>query len=291
MLFRSQLLEATDEGFLVSRFMRGIRDKAIRQLLAIGQDDLSKVTVGGLNQKIRNLTGAGEDSDSNDDTEESEDESGEYSTDEDEYRKHRRKSKKKSEGKALKKAQKAIADMEEKIKLLTSGANRVESLAVQQATQSTFQTKNNSSGQKYGQGGAQYTCYGCGMPGHMARFCPDKTQRQSTRNGAGATILFPGENGPQRMMWVDHPPNRLAPGYYPVEPLPQGENRIRTSSNRFQANNSSGNKEPATTSRITELKEVAHVDIVSSAAERMSFDEDVVRYVNAVEDVFVTGCR
>ena len=57
--------------------MLGIRDKAIRKMIAIGQDDLSKVTVGGLNQKIRNLTAAGEDSDSDDDTEESEDESGE----------------------------------------------------------------------------------------------------------------------------------------------------------------------------------------------------------------------
>ena len=149
---------------------------------------------------------------------------------------------------------------------------------------------NNSSGQQYGQGGVQYTCYSCGMPGQIARFCPDKTQGRSTRNTAGASILFPGDNGPQRMIWVDYPPNGLAPGYYPVEPLPQGENRIRTPSNRFQANNSSGNKDPATTSRITELKEVAYVDIVSSAAERMSIDEDVVRYVNAVEDVFVTGC-
>ena len=151
---------------------------------------------------------------------------------------------------------------------------------------------NNSSGQQYGQGGVQYTCYSCGMPGQIARFCPDKTQGRSTRNGAGATILFPGDNGPQQMMWVDYPPNGLAPGYYPVEPLPQGDNRIRTPSNRFQANNSSGNKDPATTSRITELKEVAYVNIVSSVAERMSIDEDVVRYVNAVEDVFVTGrCR
>ena len=79
-----QLLESTDEGFLVSRFLRGVRNKAIRQMLALGHEDLSKVTVGQLNQKIRNLSGAGDESDSDDeDTEESDEEPGGESSDED----------------------------------------------------------------------------------------------------------------------------------------------------------------------------------------------------------------
>ena len=50
------------------------------------------------------------------------------------------------------------------------------------------------------------------MKGHMARFCLDKKSERATRNVAGTTILFPGDNGPQRMIRVDYPPNGLAPG-------------------------------------------------------------------------------
>ena len=288
-----QLLESTDEGFLVSRFLRGVRDKAIRQMLALGHEDLSKVTVGQLNQKIRNLSGAGDESDSDDeDTKESEEESGGESSDEEDYRRRKKKkTKKKTEGKALRKAQKAISEMEEKIKLLTLSSSKGDSFAVQQASQTSYQTQNTTTGQGYRQTVSPYTCYSCGMTGHMARFCPDKTHGKATRNKAGTTVLFPGDNGPQRMIWVDYPPNGLAPGYYPVEPLPQGENRHRTPPNRFQANSSKEQVEPASAGRITELKEVTYVDIVSSAAEDMSIGQDVVRYVNAVEDAFVTGRR
>ena len=216
------------------------------------------------------------------------------SSDEEEYKKCRKKrTKRKTESKALRKAQKAISEMEEKLKLLTVGNNKGESFAVQQAPPTNHQARNNSSsGATFRQPGALYTCYSWGMTGHMARFCPDKTSRRATRNSSGTTILFPGDNGPQRMIWVDYPPNGLAPGYYPVEPLPQGENRHRTPVHRFQANSSNEKKEPASAGRITELKEVTYVDIVSSASEGMSIGRDVVQYVNAVEDAFVTGrCR
>ena len=135
-----QLLETTDEGFLVSRFLCGVRDKAIRQMLVLGHEDLSKLTVGQLNQKIRNLAGAGDESDSEDeDTEESDDESGGESSDNEDYRRRkRRKSKKKADGKALRKAQKAISEMEEKIKMLTAGNSKIETFAVQQAPQSSY---------------------------------------------------------------------------------------------------------------------------------------------------------
>ena len=68
-----------------------MRDKAIRQMLALGHEDLSKVTVGQLNQKIRNLAGAGDESDSEDeDIEESDDESGGESNDDKDYRRHQK---------------------------------------------------------------------------------------------------------------------------------------------------------------------------------------------------------
>ena len=252
-----QLLDTTDEGFLVCKFLRRMRNKAIGQMLALGDEDLSKVTVGQLNQKIRNLAGAGDESDSEDeDTEESDDKSGgESSHNEDYRRRKKRKSKKKVEGKALRRAQKAISEMEEKIKMLTAGNSKIETFAVQQVPQLSYQMQN-TSWQALKHPGAPYTCYSCGMTGHMARFCPDKTSGRATRNTAGTTILFPGDNGLQRMIWVDYPPNRLAPGYYPVEPLPQGENRHRTPHNRFQANSSNENKEPASAGRVTEIKEV-----------------------------------
>ena len=39
------------------------------------------------------------------------------------------------------------------------------------------------------------------------------------------------------------------------------------------------------------VKEVAYINVVSSAAENMSIDKDVVRYVNAVADANVAGRR
>ena len=93
------------------------------------------------------------------------------------------------------------------------------------------------------------------------------------------------------MMWVDYPPNGLAPGYYPVEPVQQGEvvgssgGRTRGQGNRFSQ--PAAPKDP-NRNRIAELKDVAYVNIVSSAADKMTIGKDVVRYVNAVD---VTGRR
>ena len=35
-----QLIEVADEGFLVSRFLRGVRDKNIQQMIAVGQEGM-----------------------------------------------------------------------------------------------------------------------------------------------------------------------------------------------------------------------------------------------------------
>ena len=279
-----QLIEVADEGFLVSRFLRGVRDKNIRQMIAVGQEDMSKLTVAQINQRILNLTGAGSESGSDDESEDSEEES-DSSYDEDYYkRKKKKKGKAKVDEKALKKAtQKLREEMEEKFKTLKAEtANRGEVLAVQTAYQGTG---NNQQGRATdsGQGGG-YTCYNCGMQGHMARFCPDRNHGRATRNGAGATILFPVDGGTQKMIWVDYPPKGLPPGYYPVVENASGNRRGGLQNKPPAA--SEGN-----TGRITEVQEVTYVDVVSSAAEKMAIGKAVVKYVNAVEDAYVTGRR
>ena len=53
-----------EEGFLVYRFLKGVKHKGVRQILAAGQEDLGKVTVAQLNPKINNLLQAREGSES-----------------------------------------------------------------------------------------------------------------------------------------------------------------------------------------------------------------------------------
>ena len=265
-----QLIEVAVEGFLVSRFLRGVRDKNIRQMIAVGHEDMSKLTVAQINHRILNLTGAGSKSGSDDESKDSEEES-DGSDDEENYkRKKKKKRKAKVDEKALKKAtQKLREEMEEKFKTLKAEtANRGEVLAVQTAYQGAG---NNQQGRATdsGQGGG-YTCYHCGMLGHMARFCPDRAHGRATRNGAGATILLPVDGGTQKMNWEDYPPERLPPGYYPVVKNASGNRR-----------GGQQNKPPAAsegnTSRITEVQEVTYVDVVSSAAEKMGIGKAVVK--------------
>ena len=285
-----QLIDAADESILVSRFLRGVRDKSIRQMIAIGQEDMSKLTVAQLNTRILNLTGTGDESGSESEDNHPGDESGGDSDNDHTAKKTKKKTSVSPEGLALKVAQKLIREMEGKIQSLKEDKEKTESFAVQavprggQAAQAhQYQGRSTDSGQ-----GMSYTCYNCGVPGHMARFCPDRTHGRATRNHAGATILFPVDGGTQRMIWVDYPPRGLAPGYYPVV-----ENA--NDSGTRQKNQSQGNRtqvsQDTSTGRITEVKEVAYIDVVSSAAEKMSIDKDVVRYVNAVEDAYVTGRR
>ena len=133
---------------------------------------------------------------------------------------------------------------------------------------------------------AGYTCYNCRAAGHMAPFCPNRTQGRVTRNGAGATILFLVDSGSQKMIWVDYPPKGLAPGYFPVvENTDNTGARQRITGNRAQANSDN------TAGRISEVKEVTYINIVSSEVEQMAIGKDVVKCVNAVEDAYVTGRR
>ena len=93
------------------------------------------------------------------------------------------------------------------------------------------------------------------------------------------------------MVWVDNPPNGLPVGYYPVD---TGNTPRRASTPTENANkratsrNTLVNAGPS--NRITELNNMASVDLVSSAARKMTIGANVVRYVNAVEEAY-TGER
>lgn len=139
----------------------------------------------------------------------------------------------------------------------------------------------------------QYTCYSWSNIGHMARFCPNQGQGHEARGSGKNTIFFPSDNGSQRLIWVDYPSNRLALGYYPVEPVQQGEvvgsSGRRTSGQGTRFSQAAAPKD-ANPNRITKIKDVAYVDIMSSAANKMTIGNDEVHYVNAVEDVYGATC-
>ena len=190
-----QLIDSTEEGFLVYRFLKGIRDKSVRQILSVGPDDISKVTVAQMNARITSLVRAGEESDASE--EESDDSSDESSSDSDTDSSHcpskGKKGVKSSEGKDLKKAMKVIRKLEEKVKRMESNG-----AADTFATQAVY--NNSTSNYKCGvgqgdgttrshpmdqQGGGQrgdlpdtYLCYNCGNPGHLYRFCPELKHSQ-----------------------------------------------------------------------------------------------------------------
>ena len=317
-----QLIDLSEEAFLVYRFLKGVRDKSVRQILAIGPEDLGKMTVAQMNSRIGNLIRAGEESDASEaDSNSSSDDSSDDSDVDDSYkRKKNKKAKKTVEGKALKRAMKVIGGLEEKLKQAESngsadtfaaqavynnnGANykRAPGVAENGGRSSSTEQFNSGSGQ-HGGPPEGYVCYNCGTPGHLYRFCPEPKGNQGNggrpgnyqnnqRQGWGSRrpIIFPGENGPQSMVWVDNPPNGLAPGYFSVDMgnTPRREGTPAENANR-------GNRSQQDTSRnsprITELNNTTSVDLVSSAARKMTIGTDVVRYVNAVEEAYAGGRR
>ena len=163
-------------------------------------------------------------------------------------------------------------------------------------------------GQQFAGGGQRndirdgYLCYNWGNPEHLYRFCPEpkanqnnggRINNQPNRQGKGQkgrAIIFPGENGPQSMVWVENPPNGLAPGYYPVDVNTDRRERA-TDESAARNNRKQLTGDPRDSGRITELNNTASVDLVSSAARKMTIGTDVIKYVNAVEEAYVGGRR
>ena len=122
-----QLIEAHDEAFLVHRFLKGIRDKLVRQILAVGPEDMAKVTVAHLNTKIGHLIQASEESDASDiESGDSPDEDTDDSDSESQSSRSKRKkkqAKEKKESMEIKKAMKIIGRLEEHLKKMEAGGH------------------------------------------------------------------------------------------------------------------------------------------------------------------------
>ena len=98
----------------MSRFLLGVRDNSIRRMIAIGQEDMSKLTVAKLNTQILNLIGTGDESGSESKDYHPGDESGGDSDKDHNAKKTKKKTSVLPEGLALNVAQKLIHEMEGK---------------------------------------------------------------------------------------------------------------------------------------------------------------------------------
>ena len=61
-----KLIDASEMRFLVYRFLKGIQDKSVRQILAISPEDIGKITVAQMNAGINSLVRVGEESNAED---------------------------------------------------------------------------------------------------------------------------------------------------------------------------------------------------------------------------------
>ena len=292
----SQLVE-TDERYLVRRFMAGLRDASIQTALAAGYEDLNKATMRELHRKILSIVGAsrrhGDATNDDDDfhaTTDDDDGSG------DEVRTKARSSKVPSR-KQPEDPYSIIKDLEERLRKIELNAPQVEVLAVgtgqdMGGNQGMYQQwgghgRSRQQGRGYQQppDAQSVVCYKCGKSGHISRYCQDVPQGRPQGMGGYQIMVFPGPTGPMRARWIANPPNGLPPGYYPIEDTPNVPNQAAVSTNpRGGAPAGQTN----TTSRITEVNDVAAVEAVSSAACATNSVRDLVRYVsckdvNAVE--------
>ena len=287
---RVSQLVYTDERYLVRRFMAGLRDTSLQTALAAGYEDLNKATMRGLHRRIVTVVGAGRWH--GDDAEDDED-PGANADDDDASGDELRTRTKLPKGSGRKEpgisadAAAIIKGLEERLRRIEMNTPQAEVLAVAAGQDSGGNRGPHQQWNGYGRprqqgGGYQQqqsngqglTCYNCGKPGHISRYCPESSQGRTT--GINPIVVFPGPAGPMRARWITHPPNGLPPGYYPIEDEPVRQNAaMGTSRGSAPANQASP------TNRISEVTDVAAVEAVSSGVDYpVPAIRDLVKYVN-----------
>ena len=200
-----QMLEPSDEPYLVQRFRKGLCDKSIWRLLASHKSGGKQVTIQDLNAQIISICEDDQDSSSDSDEEPNSAASSDSSSEEDSDSSAKRNSRKlkkteKKKDKSKAKSRKVLRDSElsrlneyeERLKRIEEGANQVDSFHVGNYQQGPggYQGRQGSSGgyRNYNQGrsgqgyqrgyqggqgndGIPIMCFNCGKDGHMARFC------------------------------------------------------------------------------------------------------------------------
>ena len=274
-----QMLDASDEPYLVQRFRKGIRDKAIRRLLASHKSGDKEVTIQELNTQIINICDDDRDSSSSESESESAASSDDSSGSDDEAsssKKAKQKKKDKAAKKAAKKSKgdlglKKLKEYEERLKKIEEVTGQVESFHVGNFQQGSggYQGKQGSSGgyRQYNQGGfgrgyQQYgyqsgqqgdsrppiMCFNCGKDGHMARFCRE----------------FRGNS--QRGQWGQASGPDLA-------------NQAPAQTNTTTPAQNANIQGP----RITEVPDVAAIKLLSSAMGGVKVVKELVKYVDPAE--------
>ena len=277
-----QMLEASDEPYLVQRFRKGLRDKAIRRLLASHKSGDKEVTIQDLNAQIINICEDDRESSSDSSSDSESSASSEESSDEDDgntaAKKRSRKKQQAKEKAKRKKGKKALGDSklrrlseyEERLKKIEEVANQVDSFHVgnfqqtsggYQGRQGSFggfrQYNQGGSGQGYHQQGYQgnqngappIMCFNCGKDGHMARFCRE----------------FRG--GYQRRQWG--PPQN-------AESTNQAPAQVTPTAPAHNTSNIQGQ-------RITEVPDVAAIEVLSSAVGGVKVVRELVKYTDPAE--------
>lgn len=213
---------ASDEGYLVRRFLAGMKDTALCQTFVLGYDDMTSVTVKDLNRNIQNIVGASSchDVDSSDDEDDVADGD---SSDEKETAKPNRMRAKVS---MVSSYAATIRDVEERLPRMEMATPAVEVLTitngqenagVNQQRQQWGYGRPRQQGRSYQQypnipqyrkaqpstglhifsSGHQqpaFTCYNCGKPGHISRSCREASQGRA--QAANPIMIIPGTNGP-----------------------------------------------------------------------------------------------